>query len=147
MSRRLDVLKALKAMVQTALPGATVKGLDADAAKPDRIPAAGGLVIIRSGDPGPATSDLSPRAYNYEHAIPLEISAYQSSSRTTSEVVDDMLTQIGAAIAADRTLGGLCFWLDAEAPAIDDVTADGAPAGAGADLVITATYVTSNPLE
>ena len=145
MSRRLDVLQALKVLVQAALPGATVKGLDADAAKPERIPP-GGMVIVRSGDPGPAAVDLSPLAYNYDHAIPVEVSAYQSSARTTNEVIDDMLTQIGAAIAADRTLGGLCNWLDADAPVIDDVTADGSPAGAGADLVVTASYVTSNPL-
>lgn len=145
MSRALDVRTAIKALIAAALPGASVRGLDADAAKPDRIPP-GGLVVVRPGDPGPATIDLSPLTYNYDHAIPVEISGYASVARTPLEVIDDMLVAIGIAIAANRTLGGLCLWLDAEAPAIDDITAEGAPAGAGADLIIIASYVTTNPL-
>lgn len=145
MSHRLDVLTAVKVLIQTALPGADVKGLDGSAARPTRIPP-NGLVIVRSGDPGEAEVDLSPLVYNYEHAIPVEISGYQSSSRTNDQVIDDMMTAIGAAVAADRSLGGLCTWLDAEAPAIDDIATEGATVAAGTTLTLVASYSTPNPL-
>ncbi|MGI4879908.1 MAG: hypothetical protein ACRYG4_20730 [Janthinobacterium lividum] len=145
MSKRLDVLAAVKVLVQAALPGADVKGLDGSAARPTRIPP-NGLAIIRSGDPGPPEVDLSPLNYNYEHAIPVEISGYQSSSRTNDEAVDDMASAIGRAVEADRTLGGLCDWLDVEAPSVDDIATEGATVAAGTTLTITASYSTPNPL-
>ena len=145
MSARLDVLAAVKALIAAACPQATVRGLDADAAKPERIPA-GGMVVVREGDPGPATLDLSPLTYNYDHAIPLELSASGDATHSPPQAIDAMLVAIGTALAADRTLGGLVFWLDADAPQVSDITADGAPVAAGADLVLTASYATSNPL-
>ena len=42
---------------------------------------------------------------------------------------------------ADRSLGGLCFWLDAEAPTDDE--ADGL---GFADFTIVASYSTISPL-
>jgi hypothetical protein len=145
-SKRLDVLKAVKALAAAALPGATVLGLDNKAGKPQRVPA-NGLVVVREGSPGQPAIDLSPLTYNYDHSIPLEVAAYESSSRTPSEALDDMLVAIGAAIAADRTLGGLCDWLDAEAPNVEEFTGEGTAMGAEASLIITAAYNTPNPLD
>jgi hypothetical protein len=39
---------------------------------------------------------------------------------------DTLTTSIGAALAADRTLGGLCDWVEAEAPRPVDLPVDGA---------------------
>lgn len=145
MSKRLDVLAAVKVLIATALPNATVQGLTADDAKPSRI-SVGGYVGIGQGDPGPAEIDLSPLTYNFDHAIPVMVLGYETATRSMAEAVDDMLVAIGNAIAADRTLGGLCVWIDAEAPGVADVTTDGTPVAAGADLTIIATYATANPL-
>lgn len=57
-----------------------------------------------------------------------------------------MLRAIGAAIAADRTLGGLCDWIEAEAPATDDAEALGAMPVRFALLTIVAAYATADPL-
>jgi hypothetical protein len=38
-----------------------------------------------------------------------------------------LCASIGAALAADRTPGGLCDWVEAEAPRPVDLPVDGAP--------------------
>lgn len=145
MSRRLEVLEAVKAMAEAALPGADVKGLDAEDAKPTRI-GAGGLVVVRSGDPGEPEVDLSPLRYNWEHEIAIEVGAYESGAATSEQVLDAMLSALGAAVEADRTLGGLVEWLEAKAPDTEDFETVGAVAGRWADLKLVAHYVTTDPL-
>jgi hypothetical protein len=145
MSKRLDVLIAVKALITAALPFATVLGLDADDAKPEAIPA-GGLVIIRAGDPGQPTVDLSPLAYNYEHVIPLEFAAYQSSSLTSEQVLDAMMAAVGAAVAANRTLSGTCDFLETQAANTADLETQGAVAARWGDAALVAAYNTQNPL-
>jgi len=145
MSKRVDVLAAVKALIQDALPGATVKGMSAEEAKPETVGPLG-MVIVRSGDPGQPEVDLSPPTYWWEHNIPVEVAAYQSSWQTSQQVLDDMLTAIGAALIADRTLGGLCLWLDAEAPTDGETEIRGAAAIGWADFAIVATYSTNSPL-
>ncbi|MFC3579127.1 hypothetical protein [Sphingomonas hylomeconis] len=145
MSKRVDVLNAVKEMVQLALPGASVKGMTADEAKPEAVGLLG-MVIVRSGDPGSPDIDLCPPTYHYEHSIPIEIAAYQSSSRTSQEVLDDMMSLIGARIAADRFLGGLCNYLDAEAPTDGETDMRGAVPVGWAEFSIIASYSTNSPL-
>lgn len=145
MATRLDVLAAVKALVEQALPGATVRGMDTDEAKPIAV-GPDGMVIVRSGDPGPAEIDLSPPTYNYEHNIPVELAAYRSSTQTAQEVLAVMMAAIGAAIAADRFLGGRCTWLDADAPSDGETDASGAVPIGWADFAIIASYSTTNPL-
>lgn len=145
MSRRLDVLQAVKALIAAALPGANVLGLDNDAAIPAR-PTPGGRVIVRSGDPGEPEIDLCPLTYNFEHEIPLELTGWNTPGRSSEAVLDAMMVPIGAAIEQDRTLGGLCTWIDARSPLTDDIFLEGATPEDRADLVIVATYATTNPL-
>ncbi|MCW5683567.1 MAG: hypothetical protein KIT85_04160 [Pseudolabrys sp.] len=141
-SKREQVLDALKALVAAALPDADVKR---NLAKPERI-APGGLAIIRDGDPGEPEVMLSPLTYIYTHRIPIEIAAYETSSQPREEVLDDLLGAIGSAVAGDRTLGGLCDFIEAEAPSTDDVETAGARAGRWADTSIVAVYGTTDPL-
>ena len=141
-SKRETVLAAVKSLVAAALPGAEVKR---NLVKAERIPP-GGLVVLRDGDPGEPEVSLSPPVYVYSHRIPLEIAAYESATLTREQVVDVMLGAIGAAVMANRTLGGLCDWIEAEAPVTDDIEALGALPGRFADLAILAVYATADPL-
>ncbi len=141
-SRREQVLDAIKALVTSALPNAEVRR---NLAKPERIPP-GGLAIVRDGDPGEPEVILSPLIYIYTHQIPIEIAAYETSSETREQVLDNLLGAIGTAVAADRTLGGLCDFIEAEAPATEDVETTGARAGRWADVAIVAVYGTTDPL-
>lgn len=141
-SRREQVLDGIKVLIATALPNADVKR---NLAKPERIPP-GGLVIVRDGDPGEPEVMLSPLLYVYTHRVPIEIAAYESSSATREQVLDEILGAIGTAVAGDRTLGGLCDFIEAEAPATDDIDTAGARLGRWADAAIVAVYGTTDPL-
>lgn len=145
MSKRLAVLKAVKALVEATLPGATVRGLDSGAAAPERV-GANGQVIVRAGDPGDPAIDLCPPVYHYDHVIPLDITAYQSATVEDEDALDQMMGLIGAAVAADRTLGGRCDYLEATAPLTDDVVTEGAATAGTASLTIVASYSTTDPL-
>jgi hypothetical protein len=145
MSRRIDVLEAVKALVQAALPQVVVRGMSAEEAKPEVI-GPEGLVIVRSGEPGQPEIDLSPPTYWFDHAIPVELASYAKPGRTSQQVLDDMLTAIGTAIQADRYLAGLCVWLDADAPTDGESDARGAEPIGWAEFTIIASYSTTSPL-
>ena len=142
MSKREQVLDAVKALLSSALPPADVRR---NLAKPERIPP-GGLVVVRDGDPGEPEVMLSPLVYVYSHRIPIELAAYEPSSQTPEQVLDEMLGAVGAAVSGDRTLGGLCDFIEAQAPSTDDVETTGARAGRWADVAIVAVYGTPDPL-
>ncbi|MBS0333220.1 MAG: hypothetical protein JSS35_10670 [Proteobacteria bacterium] len=146
-SKRLQVLEAVKALVETALPNAEVLGLDSGDAKPDEI-GPGGTVIVRAGDPGDADIDLGgpELVFNYSHAIPLEFGAYEAAGMTSEEVLDRMMGDFGRALKADPTLGGLCDYVRASAAVTDDFNATGAVAGRWGDLTVEADYATTDPL-
>lgn len=145
MSKRLDVLKALKLLTAVAVPLAEVVALDGEEAAPARIPP-NGRIVIRTGDPGEPEIDLSPLAYNWSHRIPIEFIAVETPTLTSEEALDAMLVRFGAAVAADRQLGGLCDWLGIAAPGTEDIYTEGAEPPRGAEIVLTATYVTDSEL-
>jgi hypothetical protein len=138
-SRREQVLEALKALVQAAAPNATVQRNQEFPQHPDP----GGTFILRDGLPGEPTIDLSPPRYNYEHRVPLDVLGFLSATRSKEQVLDALLTPIGAAVAADRTLGGLVDFLDLEAPVADDLDV---AAGRFAEVAFLASYATDTPL-
>lgn len=141
-SKREQVLDAVKALLSSALPTADVRR---NLAKPERIPP-GGLVVVRDGDPGDPEVMLSPLVYVYTHRIPIELAAYETSSQSPEQVLDEMLGAIGVAVSGDRTLGGLCDFIEAQAPATDDVETAGARVGRWADAAIVTIYGTPDPL-
>lgn len=140
-SKREQVIEAVAALIAAAVPGAEVTR---NLANPERI-APGGLVIIRDGDPGEPEITLSPLSYIYTHRIPVEAAVHQPAA-PREEALDAILGLIGAAVAGNRTLGGLCDFLEAEAPATADVETAGALAGRWADAAIIAVYGTADPL-
>ena len=134
-----QVLAALKAAFEIKLPNAEVERNEPKAQRTGP----GGRLVIFDGDPGEADILLSPLSYTYEHRIPVEIAA---TGGDPAGLLDTILRAIGDVLKADRTLGGLCSWLDAEAPSADPLEASGAATDASADLVVVATYTTRSPL-
>ena len=59
---------------------------------------------------------------------------------------DNLIAAIGAALEADRTLGGLCDWIDPEAPASVDLPIEGAAALKAAEITVVLHYTTTGPL-
>jgi hypothetical protein len=103
-----------------------------------------GLVILRDGDPGEPEYSMSPLRYHYEHRAEIEVFVQSGSGR---EVLFDTLCQsIGAAVVADRTLGNLCDWVEAEAPTPDDTPVEGGVTYRAAVIGVRLHYATPDPL-
>ena len=141
-SKRETVLAAVETLIQTALPHADIARNRTKA----KSVGPGGTVLIEDGEPGDPEVDLCPLNYTYSHRIPLTIGAYESASLTPEQVLDTMQQAIGAAVAADRTLGGLCEWLEPEAPDSFALDVVGAVSGRWSTPAIIAVYSTPNPL-
>ena len=115
---RETVLAALHARLQP-LAALTLR----DEVLPERIPEAG-LIILRDGQPGEPEVTLSPLRYHYQHRAELEVVVQAGTGRASA--FDDLVAAVGAAIEADPTLGGLCDWVEPEAPASVDLPIEGA---------------------
>lgn len=109
---------------------------------PERIPTAG-LLILRDGEPGAPEVTLSPLSYHYEHQVEIEV-VIQGADREAR--FDAICIWLGTLIAGDRTLGGLCDWMEADAPKPVDLAFEGAASLKAAVLTITLHYTTSDPL-
>ena len=114
-----------------------------DEVLPERIPAAG-LIILRDGQPGEPEVTLSPLRYHYQHRAELEVVVQAGTSRASS--FDTLIAAIGTALEADRTLGGLCDWVEPEAPASVDLPIEGAAALKAAIITVVLHYTTNGPL-
>jgi Arc/MetJ family transcription regulator len=134
------VLKALLAALKAKLPrGAR---LERNAALPVSAPKAG-LIILRDGDPGEPLVVMggAQPTYEYEHAADVDIIAESDA------VFDALKRAVGAAVAADRTLGGLTFDLRGRAPVkalVRDV--EGRAAFTAATVPVVLHYTTTDPL-
>ena len=114
-----------------------------DEVLPERIPEAG-LIILRDGQPGEPEVTLSPLRYHYQHRAELEVVVQAPNGRATA--FDTLITTIGAALVADQTLGGLCDWVEPEAPSSVDLPIEGAAALKAAVITVVLHYTTTGPL-
>ena len=110
---------------------------------PERIPPAG-LMILRDGEPGEPGVTLSPLVYHYQHRAELEVIVQSGTARDA--LFDQLIGRIGAAIAADRTLGGLCDWVEPEAPEPVDLPVEGGSSLKAAVVPMLLHYATTDPL-
>ena len=109
---------------------------------PERVPTAG-LLSLRDGEPGEPEVTLSPLAYHYQHRAEIE-AVVQGTDRDVA--FDTLCASVGATIAADRTLGGLCDWVEAEAPRPVDLAVEGAASLKAAVIPVVLHYSTADPL-
>ncbi len=137
MSLRETILAALHTRL-SALPATALRG----DVLPERVPTEG-LLILRDGEPGEPGVTLSPLAYHYQHRAEIEAVA-QGNDRDTTFAA--LCASIGAVIAADRTLGGRCDWIEAEAPRPVDLPIEGAASLKAAVIPVILHYTTADPL-
>ena len=137
LSARETILAALYARL-SVLPTKVLRG----DVLPERIPAEG-LLILRDGDPGEPEVTLSPLRYHYQHRAEIE-AVVQCVDRDVG--FDILCASVGAALTEDRTLGGLCDWVEAEAPQPVDLAVDGGASLKAALITIVLQYSTQDPL-
>jgi hypothetical protein len=152
---RETILTALHARL-SALPATALRG----EVLPERLPA-DGLLILRDGEPGDPEVTLSPLRYHYQHRAEIE-AVVQGEARSAQIMLggggpfpgphdrdaafDTLTANIGAALAADRTLGGLCDWIEAEAPRPVDLPVEGAASLKAAVIPVVLHYSAADPL-
>jgi hypothetical protein len=134
---RETILASLHALLAT-LPATVLRG----EVLPERVPAAG-LLILRDGDPGEPEVTLSPLTYHNQHRAEIE-AVVQGADRDAA--FDTLIASVGTLLAADRTLGGLCDWVEAEAPRPIDLVVDGAATLKAAIIPIVLHYASADPL-
>ncbi len=134
------MLSALFAQLQI-VSGATVRRNEA---LPVSVPA-GGLVILRNGDPGEPDVTLNPRTEFYSHRAEIEAFVMQSIGGGEG-LLDTLLGEIGVALFADRSLGGLAENLIWSAPITDVMAIEGAVPILTARLTVTIEYLVGDPL-
>ena len=137
---RETILAALHARL-SALPATVLRG----EALPERVPSEG-LLILRDGEPGAPEVTLSPLRYHYEHRAELEVVVQGKTPADRDAAFDVLTSAIGTTLAADRTLGGLCDWIEAEAPRPIDLPAEGAASLKAAVIPVVLHYTTADPL-
>jgi len=141
-SKTEQVLGALKTRLKT-IPGAIV---ERNTAVPEKIPTSG-LIVLRDGDPGEPDTALGGfgGAY-YSHAVEVEVHVEDGDAAARDAAFDILIQEIGAALDADPTLGGLAFGMTYGRPEIDTEAVAGAPAIKHGILAVTVEYETDSPL-
>jgi hypothetical protein len=137
-SKAEQILDALE-----AVPDAAV---ERNSVRPEKVPA-GGLIILRDGDPGEPEQALGGfgNAY-YQHAVEIELYVEEGDAAARDAACDALLQQIGAALEADPTLGGRAFGLTYGRPESSIEAIAGAPAIKSVTLTVTVDYETGTPL-
>jgi hypothetical protein len=140
-SKAEQVLDALKAQLET-VPGGVV---ERNSVLPEKIPG-GKLIILRDGDPGEPEQPLGGFGSTYyQHAVEIEVYVEEGDAAARDAAFDALLQQIGAALEADPTLGGLAFGLTYGRPEAAVEAVAGAPAIKSATLTLTVEYETDAP--
>lgn len=137
------VLKALGTALAAELPAGVA--FERNASVPMRIPAAG-WVCLRDGDPGEPEVLLSPALYVYDHRAEVDIVVELPTAAARDALFDALKQAVGAAVAADRTLGGLCDYVLGEAPVPAELPVEGGENLKAATVGIILTYGSSDPL-
>lgn len=141
-SKSETVLLALLAALQAEMPSGVV--VQRNEVLPQRIPAAG-VVILGDGSPGEPDVLLSPVSYYYEHRADISIVVDRLPSERDA-AFDLLKASVGAALAVDRTLGGLCDYVVAEAPAPLIIAVEGGDSLKGATIPVVLSYGSADPL-
>jgi hypothetical protein len=138
MTTRETILTALVDLLRTVPRVPVLRG----EVLPERVPPEG-LMILRDGSPGEPGVTLSPLIYHYQHRAELEVIVQSGTQR--DGLFDRLIGRIGSAIGADRTLGGRCDWVEAEAPEPVDLPVEGGASMKAAEVPIILHYATSDP--
>jgi hypothetical protein len=112
---------------------------------PEKVPA-GGLIILRDGDPGEPDVTLNPVHWFFSHRAEIEAFVPQPAGGGGEALLDALLGEMSATLAADRSLGGLVETLTWNAPEISVFAIEGAAPILAARVIVTLEYLTADPL-
>lgn len=141
-SKPEQVLEAIKALLMT-VPSAKI---ERNSAVPEKIPA-GGLIVLRDGDPGePDTALGGFGGTYYSHDVEIELYVEEGDAMARDAAFDTLVQAIGAVLQTDPTLGGLAFGMTYGRPEIDTEAVTGAPAIKAGTIIVSVEYETTSLL-
>ena len=141
-SKTERILTALTARLRT-VPGPKI---ERNTAVPEKIPA-GGLIVLRDGDPGEPEQALGGvGSIYYSHAVEIEVYVESADAAHRDAAFDALVQRIGSALDSDSTLGGLAFGMTTARPEIDTEAVAGAPAIKTGTIEVIVEYETEAPL-
>jgi hypothetical protein len=114
-------MEAALAALATALDAATAVEVIRNSDRPEAVPPAG-LVVLRDGAQGDMDESFSPLRYHIEHIAEVVVMAPDEATR------DAVLSDVGLALAGNRTLGGAVEFLELRAVSFDPADFEGAEA-------------------
>jgi hypothetical protein len=123
------------AALASALDAATTVEVIRNSDRPETVPAAG-LVVLRDGAQGDVEESFSPLRYHIEHVAEVVVMADTETTR------DAILSDLGLALAGNRTLGGAVEFIELRAVSFDPADFDGAEALRCALLPVALHYTT-----
>jgi hypothetical protein len=88
-------------------------------------------VVVRDGGLVESIPVLSPLSWAVEHRAEVEVVADGNA------LLDALLVDIGAAVLADRTLGGAVEWAQPGAPDSEEVEFEGASSASAASVPVS----------
>jgi hypothetical protein len=89
---------------------------------------------------------LNPVHFYYNHRTEIEAFVPQPTAGGGEALLDTLLEDIGTALAADRSLGGLVENLTWSAPETSMLAIEGAAPILCARVIVTLEYLTADPL-
>jgi hypothetical protein len=93
---------------------------------PQKVPA-GGLLVLRDGDPGEPERVLGGfGGVYYSHEVEIEVYVAEGDDAARDAAFDTLITGVGAALDADPTLGGLADGMTYARPSVDVESIEGA---------------------
>ena len=140
-SKREAALTMLYKILEDGLGGVPVKK---NANLPEKVPESG-LCIVSDGKPGEPQVTLSPLTYHYAHSVPVEI--FVPIDDDPDSLLDELAVRVGTILAKERTLKGLCDWVEAAAPETDELVDLGMAGIKAALITVTLHYDTQDPLK
>lgn len=133
------ILVALHALLAGGLEATVLR----NATLPEVVSAAGFANLVDGAPGDPIDVALSPITYSYAHTVPLEL-AVQTSDNDTA--LASLKEDVSAAILADRTLGGLCEWIEIFPQSAEAGAFPGAARVKFQIVNLVVHYQTANPL-
>lgn len=143
-SKRETVLQALHDRLRMAL-----LPLRIDYGRNDAVPTRigpRGRVILRDGVPGEPEYTFSPLRYHWQHRAEIEV-FFEGSEGSREVPLDDILVAISAAIARDRTFGGLTEWAEPDGPEPSDIPVQAGLSFRAVTLGVWLHFDTTDPLQ
>lgn len=137
------VLSALGARIEAALPPGAV--FQRAGTLPVRIPPAG-VAVLRDGDPGEPERLFSPPVWYFEHMAELDLVVEGGAAAARAAALEALREAVAAALAADRSLGGLVDWCEPVAVRSVELPVEGGDGLRGLEVRILLAYAAPDPL-